>query len=93
VAAPTSRVLVCMAMPLERVIVAFETLHEQRTSYSVVVWNGRDKAVALAASQHISSRPKDEIFRVFVEELGPPQRNPDDTPVMGGHELVDRYEW
>jgi hypothetical protein len=78
---------------LERFIVTFETFKGQRTSYSVVVWNGRDKAVALAAEQHISSRPKDEIFRVFVEELGRPDKNPDDTPVMGGHELVDRYEW
>jgi hypothetical protein len=86
-------VLPCMAMPLERFIVTFETLHEQKTSYSVVVRNGRDKAVSLATSQHISHRPKDEIFRVFVEELGPPDKNPDDTPVMGGHELVDRYEW
>ena len=58
-----------------------------------MVWYGRDKAVALATSTHISRRPKDEIFRVFVEYLGPPDKNPDDTPVMGGDELVDRYEW
>jgi hypothetical protein len=78
---------------LERFIVTFETFHGQRTSYSVVVWYGRDKAVSLAAHWHTFRHPKDEIFRVFVEELGPPDKNPNGTPVLGDDEILDRLEW
>jgi hypothetical protein len=80
-------------MPLERFIVTFETFKGQRTSYSVVVWNGRDKAVSLATYWHTFEHPKDEIFHVFVDELGPPDSNPDGTPVMSDDDMTDRLEW
>jgi hypothetical protein len=57
------------------------------------VWNGRDKAVALATATHVLRHPKDNLFDVSVEEMGPPDLNPDGTPVLQGDELVDRREW
>ena len=78
---------------LRRYMVSFESYDGKRASYSVVVRNGRDKAIALAAQQHTSSHPKYEIFRVFVQEMGALEQNPDGTPGIQGNELVDRYEW
>jgi hypothetical protein len=67
---------------LKRYIVSFETFRGKRTSYSVVVWYGRDKAVALAAAHHSYEHSKDEMFRVLVQELGTPEQNPNGTPVL-----------
>jgi hypothetical protein len=78
---------------LKRYIVSFESYDGKRTSYSVVVRNGRDKAIALAAAQYTNSHPERDPFRVSVQELGTPEQNPDGTPMMDGDELVDRYEW
>lgn len=78
---------------LERFVVTFATFDGKGTTYSVVVWNGRDKAVALATATHVLRHPKDNLFDVSVEEMGPPDLNPDGTPVSQGDELVDRREW
>jgi hypothetical protein len=78
---------------LQRYIVSFETFDGKRTSYSVVVWYGREKAVALAAAWHSIAHPKDVIFRAFVEELGTPEQNPDGTPVVRDDDMLDRLEW
>jgi hypothetical protein len=85
-------------MGLERFIVTFETFGGEdfggrQFVYSVVVHYGRDKAVALAAHQHYATHPDAEIFTVNVVERGHPGLNPDDTPIINGDELVDRYEW
>ena len=77
----------------ERFIVTFHTFDGKRTSYSVVVWNGRDKAVALATATYVIRHPKDDLFNVSVEEMGPPDQDPDGTPDLQGDELVDRFEW
>jgi hypothetical protein len=74
---------------LKRFVVTFATFDGRTTSYSVVVWNGRDKAVALATATHVLRHPKDDLFVVSVEEMGSPDQNPDGTPVLQGDELVD----
>ena len=78
---------------LKRYIVSFETFGGKRTSYSVVVWYGRDKAVALAAAHHSYEHPKDEIFHAYVQELGTPEQNPNGTPVLRDDDVLDRLEW
>jgi hypothetical protein len=88
----------CLGMGLERFIVTFETFGGEdfggrQFVYSVVVYYGRDKAVALAAHHHYAIHPDAEIFTVNVIERGHPGLNPDDTPTINGDELVDRYEW
>jgi hypothetical protein len=56
---------------LQRCIVSFETFDGKRTSYSVVVWYGRDKAVALAAAWH-SNRQKRFPLLARREGVEPP---------------------
>jgi hypothetical protein len=85
-------------MGLERFIVTFETFGGEEFGgrqfvYSVVVHYGRDMAVALAATHHSALHPAAGIFTVNVAERGHPGLNPDDTPIINGDELVDRYEW
>ena len=49
---------------LERFVVTFATFDGKGTTYSVVVRNGRDKAVALATATHVLRHPKDNLFDV-----------------------------
>jgi hypothetical protein len=93
-----SRSYSSLGMGLERFIVTFETFGGEEFGgrqfvYSVVVYYGRDKAVALAVHHHYGIHPDAEIFTVNVVERGHPGLNPDDTPIINGDELVDRYEW
>jgi hypothetical protein len=76
---------------LKRYIVSFESFDGKRTSYSVLVRNGRDKAIALAAAQYTNSHLERDPSASLSKSWG--RRNPDGTPMMDGDELVDSYEW
>jgi len=76
---------------LERFVVTFATFVGKGTTYSLSCGTG-DKAVALATATHVLRHPKDNLFDVSVEEMGPPELDPDGTLVSQGDELVDRFE-
>jgi hypothetical protein len=74
--------------------------HGQRREFTALSWLGSHKAVAMAVEAHYGptmtrwfGRRAWTIFDVKVEDMGPPQRNPNGSIVGGWKPLLeDRSE-
>ncbi len=73
--------------------VTLETIEGRASSYGVVTWFGRDKAVALAASVHRERVPSERIHLVRVVDHGEPHSEEGRGYVLEPDDYTDRNEW
>ena len=73
--------------------VGFSTIDGVESTYKVVTWFGRDKAVAWAASVHRHDYPDLRIYSVTVFEDGEPPLTKDRGYDLDPDSYTDRNEW
>jgi len=73
--------------------VSFSAIDGAQSTYEVVTWFGRDKAIALAASVHCRNRPDLRIYSVSVADHGEPPLSDGRGYDLDPDVYTDRNEW